>query len=702
MINKKLKYSILALILAFQSGVVYSKTDLSGRLGIDFENQSFKTSIKDPFLDYVVQRNLSNHFLSLNASGPVYKDNFASFTLSTRIDGSFYSVKSSDDFKSKYFTPRLNSYDASIFFLPFKPYSLALNINKYEKKAIRYEPSNRTETEVISPELAVVRRYQSKIQSYKSKFRATISRFFNFNVEYNNSVTEKERGYDFNEDRNIWVSFAEIMGYPASEMDTITVSNLIKDDSTMLYIDYALIDTIRPGEKITVVVDSGYHDVDIVPFFYNPYSNRVHVQRKMEWEIIYIQPAGVRDTKQDKDSFVSSLDFIGSENIENVSTFSYTSSFDEALRLDNELESFSNNFRYKFSRMGNISTETSINKNKTTIDTVSSRVNKTIMQKSAINWARRNGISTMFSHTYTRLNSKVNNRPFSNSIHNVASSIGYPIKRFHYFIDVKNDMLNQSDNTGYALNRFSTKISHAFDFQISRILFEPKNQTKIQFDRQKNPENKRREFENRFSLNSTVLKIPLAGRVVSKGEYQWRKRYLESGDEITKEYRLSISTTRVFNNKYKLGLTSSLRKETFGGSSPIPGKNPDQNSPARETQKGFSYGVIVEAAPVSDLSITGNVFVSKQNSTTAINYGMMISLKLPKLNIPLKTMINGQSRGLEGLPSQTQLIWESETSYRFRQIVFVLRHEYRNESLLREDYGYHEIIGKISRNFSIL
>jgi hypothetical protein len=688
--------------VSLSPGHAISQTRLSGHFGIDLENQSFKSSIKDPNYDFLISRSLSGHFISLTAAGPAYYENFATYSLSTRIDGSYYSVRGKSERKNKYFIPRLNSYSASMSLLPLKPYSLALSMSKAHKKTIRSEPSNRTETEILSPELAVIRRYQSDIKSYKGKFRTPLSRYFSLSAEFERSDRISTRGYDFNEDRNIWVSFTEIEGYPVSEIDTIEVKNLLVDDSTTLYIDYVLIDTIRPGEEIFVEVDSGYHNVDIVPFYYNSYSARLHIQRKMQWEIIFVQPAGVRDSKQDADTFLGALELVNTEKIDNNTNFTSTSSFDSELRLDNKLSNITNNFLYTFSRLGDIGFETSFNKNQSIIDTISSRINETFTHKSSINWSKRNNLSTSLAHTYTKLNSETNGEPFSNTIHNVANTISYPITRFNYTISAKNTIMSQSDDTGYKLRQYISKISNYYAFQIYRILIEPKNETKFQFNQQISPDNQSREIDNRFMLDGTAHRVPAAGRVIVKTEYQWRKRFRETGDEITKKYQVSLSAVRSFSKDYKLSLNSALRKETYGGSSPIPGDNPDQNSPAREDQKGFSYGASLESTPIADLAVAGSIFISKQNSSTVTSYGLTVIASVPKLNIPVKTMIIGQSKGLEGLPSQTQFVWKSETSYRFRKIVLVLKHKFMRENLLKEKYSYHEILGQISRRFSIL
>jgi len=277
-----------------------------------------------------------------------------------------------------------------------------------------------------------------------------------------------------------------------------------------------------------------------------------------------------------------------------------------------------------------------------------------------------------------------------------------PVKSFTYEVDMRNSVMHLSDNMGYKNRQYSTEIQNDFVFRIKGVTLEPKNQTKLSVTSQDNPDQKGNEIENNLYVRTALPPINKVGEFAIRTNIEWRKKDSEGKTDIKTKYTFDLTFTRKFYKNYKLTLLTTQEKETYGGSTPTPGANPDQISAARRPETISTYRMDLQAKPVKNVVISGNLMLIKQESATISKMGFSLIADLPLLNIPVKSFFSKQSRELVGLPTQTQLVSETSLSYRFRQITFLLTYNFNRENLLNQKYSYSEIYGKVSRSFSIL
>lgn len=696
---------LLLVITLLSTPSIIAQTTLSGEIGLDLENFGFDNSLKDTSRNFSVTRSQSRHYLNLNLGGPLVTDNFAIYSLSSRLFGTYYSANTNEEKSNSYQKPNLNTFNGSLSLFPKRPYSLRFYMMQNKDFSIRYEMTNKSKIDILSPELAVIRRYKSNLSSRGAAAKIPLRENMDFSMEFQNSGMEVRRSYDFGEDLDIWVAFTNLLLNPIAQYDTVEVINSLPDDDVLLFIDNNLIDSISSGNNLFVEVDSGYHNIDIFPVEkYNAYRNRVHIQGNMKWEIVYKNPATPNDLDQTTDNASGALRFGGDGRFNNEARIDYSSSGENVQRIINKLTNIRNNASYEISRNVRLETQTNYSRNRNTITGISSQLNNSLDNQTMFRWDRRNGISGSISHNYINTSNETGDVLLKSTTQTVNNQLTYPVpvKSFSYEVDMKNSVTRLSDNMGYENSQYSTDIHNDFTFRIGGVMVEPRNQTKLSITSQKNPDQKGNEIENKIDIRTQLPEIKRIGEFIVKTSFEWRRKSSEGKSDIKRKYIFDLTYIRKFLENYKLTLLTTQERETYGGSTPTPGANPDQKSAARKPQVVSTYRIDLQAKPRKNIILGGNFMIIKQKSATITKMGLSAIADIPLLNIPVKSFVARQSRDLAGLPKQTQLTSETSLSYRFRQITFLLTFNLNRENLLNERYNYSEIYGKISRQFSIL
>jgi len=691
----------LAISSSLFSGQAMAQTSLTGEIGVDLQNYIFDKALKDTSFDYSVNRSLTNHYLDTRLAGPLITQNLAAYSARTLVYGTYTRVTSDDGNSGLYIKPNLRAYNTSLTLFPSRPYPLMLYMSKSLDHSIRYEPNNRSDIERVAPELAVIRRYETELRSRGGRWNSSLSEHVNVTAEYKQDGMQVNRNYDLDENLNIWVAFTTLLIDPTSETHTIDVRNNISDDMVTLYIDYILIDSLAAGESFTVEVDSGYHNLDFVPRKYKSYSSRVQVRGDMIWDIIYNPPPTPNDLDQTTTAATGSIRIEDARGLNNETYYGYSDITEKNQNLITYMNNFSNTADYAISSNADLQLMTTYNQNQTTIDTISSQLAKSFSHQSTLGFGRKRGSSMLFSHMFTRMASDIGSSHLRSNTNVFTNQNRIPFGWHNYQLDVKNMVTLVSDNSGYQSDQYGTDITNGFVFRIGQAVFNPRNQTKYTYNKLKNPDGSSNELENIASLTSNIPDMGVFGKLRAKGEFGWRRKTNELGDDIRRKMILDITLERRFLTHYKISIGTTQQKEMYSGSTPTPGQNTDQRNPAREDQLTQSYKVSAQLSPFADFVLGADYMLLSQNSADINKFTVSLNATIPWLKIPLKSYLTSQRRKLEGLPDQTQILSETKLSYRFRQITLTLSHSYTSEDIMNEKYEFQEIIGKVSRFFSV-
>ncbi len=702
--QKKLSYALLLIASLTLVGVTPSRISAnqhySGEIGVDMQNFAFDKSLVDTVRDFSVTRSFSNHFLNFNGSGPIYNSNLANYALSTSLYGTYYQVSTDDNSTDTYIKPALNKYNLSVSLFPQRTYPLEVYVSKAKDYTLRYEANNRIQTNLLQPELAVVRRYQTEIKDRGMMWKYASNNNYNVTTEYKQSNTVVNRNYDFAEDRDIWIEYVNYRYNPIEAVHTIDIINSMLDDSAIIFIDLGLIDTLSPGGSISVQVDSGLHTIDVYPFKYNHYSNNnVTVHANMLWKILYINPATPNDLEQTTTVASSMVQYGDKEKLTGEAFFEYSDSDEKVQRMNIIQSTFSNNLTYDLSKNQKITGLTTWTRNKADITDISSQLNSSFMHRTSYYWLQRRGPSVSFSHSFSQIGTKTDVDDLTSTTNLFSNRITYPVNKWKYTADLKNTATLLSDNRGYSSDQYSTDLTNKMSFRFRRVKLEPKAQLKYSYNIRKNPDLKANEVETKIGLAGEIRELSYVGTLKFKSQYGWRRRGHEAGSNTIGRYLIDVSITRKFSQRLKVTAMSAFQRESYGGTSKD--STHDTSTINREDENRILYKIDVQSSPIDWASLGVAYGVISQKGATISRFSAMLNATIPRYKIPLKAILLSETRELEGLPKQVQTSVETKTSYRFRQITFTLSYSYRRESLLTEKFSLHEVLGKISRHFAL-
>ena len=154
---------------------------------------------------------------------------------------------------------------------------------------------------------------------------------------------------------------------------------------------------------------------------------------------------------------------------------------------------------------------------------------------------------------------------------------------------------------------------------------------------------------------------------------------------------------------HRLGMAANFEKETFGEEVNEVEEAPGGGAPATprpdQLRRTFRFDGMV--TPFGGMNLGANVSSIRFNGSKIFRMTFTLNWKIPKLNIPLKSLFLKETRDLEGLPGQYLMQAETKLSYNFRKIRVVVSHRLVGERLLSEEYSYNEFLARVSREFDV-
>ncbi|RKX22603.1 MAG: hypothetical protein DRP35_01525 [Candidatus Zixiibacteriota bacterium] len=694
---------LLGLLIAV-NGQVYSESGMTGTLGMDVKSYSFNNLVKDSSLTFNVKRVLSNHFLNLSFNSPLMNENFANLTSQLNLVGSFYNASNEVNSAGQYISPDLNGFFGQITFFPLKRFPLQLYRNSMLAYDIRYESGNRTDIELVQPSLAVVRRYESDKVTDGSMLKINFHNNFKMMSEYKQDRSETVRNYDFGEDNNIWVDIINGLVNPIRETDTIKIVNMISDDSVSIHVDLDSIGILDPFESITIVVDSGYHNVRMTPrTHYNQLNFRIAVHSNSEWEIVYNEPGTPNDIDQVITTSNVSFKFGSSDTkFKSDMMYEYSDQNESNQILSTLMNNFSNSASYKFSNKIDMNFLTTYTNNKSSVDTLSAQKTDAFSQMTTLNYLIKRNWNSSFSHSYNKNKSDNGIEELSGDVNIFTNSFNINSRKLSHKFSCKNNVSLTKDSKDYQNNQYSTNIINSIEFRKFNFIFTPKYDMKLSRNTQKNPTQGSNEIDSKLNLVGEIFDTKLMGDVKFNTGYSYRKKIDDSGsDDIKRKYLFDIIAMKKFNSTYKVMFLSSHIYETYGGSTPVVGPNPDQQSVAKPGVYKSTYKIDLQVRPNDETSFSTNFMFISQEGTSIKKIGFTFNATLPYIKIPLKSYIIKEFRALSGLPTQTQTSAELKFNIQFRQISVIFKYNYTNEDLIVNKFSFHQITGKLTRNFNL-
>jgi hypothetical protein len=703
--ERRILIPILTLILS-AAGAAYGQTIIEGEVGTDLGMYSFSNQLSAQARSYRTDRSLSKQYLGLRYSGPVATEDFSHLTLRLRLAGTYYRARNYDDgvlsMQSEYINPELDNIFSSFTLFPLRTYPLRYTFGRLAATTNRYEPARRADFQSDSPGLAVLRRYESASVSHALLWQASAAQDVGFSAEVKHEENKIARQYDFDENLDIWINITSSTPDPAPTHHVDILNSL--NDVVLLYIDLNLVDTLSAGELLSLDLQKGRHEVDVVPSYFNPFNTTVNVQSTMTWRILYTPPKGSSDLDQSSNSAEGKLQIGNMGRFRDEARFLYSDLEEGVQGTSSSLGSFNNHAKIVVRRDLEMVLLTNYGANSTQVADVSSQDTQALLHQTEARWQVNPKISTALSHSYNRMKSITNGDPLKSQTHIVNGMGTIRTGWFGHMMDVRSTMTRLADSKNYANNQLMASMVNRWFRKYGRLSLRPQQGLKYTQSTLWNSglRSSSSEMESRLTVDGERTRLPLLGGDLRvKAEWEWRSRDAKLETEIKNRVFTELGLIMNFSKRLRLTGSFSRETETYDVNAKSDGSGNETRKVVRPNQQRYMFRVAVQAQPTKTLNLGANGMMITQNSSRISRLTLTMTGKLPFFDLPVRSFLVAESKGLEGRGDQSLLQMEAQVSHRFRQISILLSYSFFSEKLFIEDYTYSEFYIKLSRAFNI-
>jgi len=721
--------TILAAVFVLLAGTVSAQTTLGGEVGTDLGIRGFRNTLDVENRKYDVDRRLSQQFLSLRFSGPLKTRNLAELSLNLRIAGTYNKVlNDADGVESsfdEYVDPRLDQIIASVGLFPLRTYPLRYTFGRMETTANRYEPQRRGDTEIPSPGLAVIRRYDTETLTHRLQGQAALPREITFSADARHEKRQINRQYDLRENRDIWIVFTPSVPDP-SPTHAVDVFNSL-DDRVTLFIDLAPVDTLAAGESVALIVDKGRHEIDVVPTRFNRFNATVDVQSNMQWRIVFTPPQGSTDQDQTTDSIEGLAKNADSARLRNELRFTFSDQTEDVQGTTSSLSSVNNKVDYEVKNGFDVAMQTTYTGTSNLVRGISSQDITSLLHRTEGRVQNSGGASASLSHSFNRIETVTSSLGLQpegsapapaqelNSNTNIFSGqgslpTGLPGK---HIVEARATGTLLSDNKGYRNDQYMGTLNNKFEFRTAGWRLSPRHEAKITHsvtDLSTESDTRIGQESNATSTNETESRLQLDAERIHmefmdsdlrlRTEWGWRLRDVSAIKETKNRYFAEAGLLLRLSKRLKVITTISQEDENF--STDVNAETIGREVSVRPDRKRRLYRLDVQGEPFSGLSVGANGSLIQQNGTENKRLIVSVSGKLPVVKLPVRSFLISEIKSLEGLDDQKLLQMEIQSNYRFRRITMVVAYALFSETLIAEDYSYSEFYIRLARAFDIM
>jgi hypothetical protein len=639
---------------------------------------------------------MANEYLDLNMMGPLGNGYFAGYNALMRLRATQVRSEVDGEIINDHLNPKITNYSGTLSLFPSRPFPLKIFTGKSEENNIRYESGNRSEIDLVDPGLAVVRRYETINEETGARWRWAVNPDLEVGLEVKKTANQMSRQYDFDENRNIWVDFRTISPGVAPYYN-IEVINTIPDRDVLVFVDFALADTVKAGETINLVIEEGMRDLDFVPVGLNAYSQRLNLSSDMQWTIFFSDPPGSKDMDQQNDIVTARVLYGKDKPFQTDAFLEFNDGTEDVQEMVTSLTSFNNLATYDFSPTSNLSSLTTYNSNLTDVGDISHQLSKMFMQQTTGRWRRSRGISTMVSHMYSKMSSDtgIDNVTSTNNILNGKAIMPTNWMGHEVSLNLNGNFL--SDSKDYSNNSLFAELENTLAFPLLGFRWKPRHKFKTTTTEGKNPDTSGDELDSKLMVEGENRSLGILGMVRVKGQYDWRRKGDEVGADTKNSYLADLGVTRSFTDRLKLSVGASVNKETFN----YEAFDSDASLPQREDEKRKTLRVGAEVSPAQFLNVNFKGDLVRTNKARISKFSIALNMRVPVINLPIRSLYSKERREVDGVLPQELIRLETKASYNFRKIRLLVSHSLMDETLTTEHYVYSEFRAKVSRSFDV-
>jgi len=279
--------------------------------------------------------------------------------------------------------------------------------------------------------------------------------------------------------------------------------------------------------------------------------------------------------------------------------------------------------------------------------------------------------------------------------------VNYPTHWKRHEVDFLVSANILADSKGFRNNQYTSEIRNRLESRNLGFRWVPRHSLKYSKGKQENPFADSNEWESKLRIEGEHPRIGPLGSMRLMGDWTWRERTNQKGVTTRDKLIGEIGLARKFGKKYKLKVLYYWEKETTIAVDKDSDNSAHPGTPARPAELRKSFRVDAQAAPARWIDLSANAMWINSNDAKITKYSASLSLRIPKLKIPIKSFVTKENRELVGIRPQEVFTAETKLSFNIRKIRLVVSHKYIDETLLTEQYKYSEFLARVSRDFDI-
>ncbi len=711
-VNNSTYFWTISFVLLLLSANISAQYRIKGSLGVDLHAiNSSSESNANSYSPNNATRFISNHYVSFANGGSIKTENFANYFLSAMLKGFFTSMKTNTLQLGSYSSPELNNFSGNIIFFPKRSYPLSFFYIKMKDVSLKFNESERSSTELLTPGLAILQKRRINEEKYGTYFSSKLFSGATLDASFNNQKTDNSYDYDFDEDRKIIISSLELPGDIFTNTVSVIFNNKIKDDSVRI-ISGTFNEIIPPEFTFTITFDSGSHFIDVIPL-HNYMQSSISVNLNHEKNYVINIDVEKFPVKNDiiNDNTEAMIDFSYlTKKLKIKTNFSHIDLFSASTHLKELSDGFKNSLLYQISRKFDIV----INSEKTARESITGGIDKLITDNSknltTLNFIQRKGLIGSVSHDY-KLDVLETTDGIKIETDNTKyiAKLALPSERYKHHISF-NGELSQQNKTGFGRDEATNKsyeLRNRMELSSGRLKFVPMSSIKID-SREKIGDTLKSESEgltmnSSFEISQTDNR--LLGEVSTKLGHVFTKTTENNSTKTSSQVLWDFLFRKDLSEKHTISLSTSHTWRFTGDFDTEERDTITQQSvlvtKVTPTEYSNTISINYNSSQFKDVEFSTNFSLANAKGSKTTGILFKLDTYIPYIKFPFSTEIIKQYRDLEGMPRQASFKTESEISYRYNQIDLTISHIFSTDELILDTYKFYELSISITRKFGI-
>ena len=418
----------------------------------------------------------------------------------------------------------------------------------------------------------------------------------------------------------------------------------------------------------------------------------------MFWRASFNEPPGRTDIRRSENGGRAEFMLGRDQRFENRTRMSFSDSFESVIGRNSLLLDAENEAGFHWSPQSRLRSTTSWTATSTQTGAANDQDVGNLRQKTFVGYQSFRGGRASAEHLYDRTRTVTGPIDVLTTQNRLRLETGRPWGPHEHRVTLRNMTTHITNSSEYRTLENRTDLQNEATLFTKRIRWRPRSTLLYTKTTRKNPNSAFNEFEIREVLEADRPRLWVLGNLLGVLEFGWRSRNEAEKIDTTVRVNWGLTLNRDFGPDYRLFLSASNNNETYETRLTTAGALPP---PPRDPQRQRNYRVGFRAAPVSEIAFDTGYSYTHQADQTQTEFRFDVTVRIPKINVPITSGYINQTRTLTGRSDQSTTRWETKTGFNIRHIRIQIEHAYIAETLFIEDYGLNVFSAEIIRRFQV-